>query len=255
MIPSHFIILVLGFLLTCCASASVSKKEILNIQASLIKIYTAKLKTGNEKIRFINLWDDLDDTYARPWFNLGSAERIVMVGGGILQSQYLTHQGATFLFCHELAHHFGGAPYRYRNYGKFNNFPGKMSSEGQADYYAAKSCMAEFFTQHTPDTEVSKSISQICESKTSTAVNMQACAITISGGYNFLFLQNLFSNNKEKMSLSKKSLFVVKKTIRESRYPSLQCRLDTVVAGALSKPRPKCWFATDKASAKNNNHL
>ena len=48
------------------------------------------------------------------------------------------------MICHEVGHHLGGAPFMPKYYEDYYLFRG--SSEGQADYYAANTCLKKWFS-------------------------------------------------------------------------------------------------------------
>lgn len=137
----------------------------------------------------------------------------------LLKSPRLSDDGLRFTLCYEMGHLLGGEPRR--------NVPfdwdgptapdgrSLMSSEGQADYYAANTCFGEIVD--ATDTDVLRARIGL-------------------GALNMLQLSKDFD-----ISFDTPSQEVVNETIIDA-YPPRQCRLDTAVAGARQGPRPRCWY-------------
>jgi hypothetical protein len=148
----------------------------------------------------------------------GYEELKVEINSGLLKSPRLTADALRMVICHELGHLFGGDPKR--------NIPVEwdgpigddgmslLSAEGQADYYAGKTCF-RLITK-----------GQINEDRISEA------------GLKFLTLVMDFP-----ISISTPDQTISPVLIRDS-YPGRQCRLDTIVLGGRNLPRPACWFPT-----------
>lgn len=139
------------------------------------------------------------------------------------------------ILCHEMGHFLGGRPYvkvpqspivtvRVRN--PFEN----LSVEGQADFYSTNICIKGYMNE-TGATE---------------ATIMAAVSNLMQ-----VYLQVLQQELRTKVSLPKletESQFVTDRILDlPHEYPSLQCRLDTLVAGLkqsqVSLDRPKCWYS------------
>jgi hypothetical protein len=129
--------------------------------------------------------------------------------GGMARAPYMNRDGLELILCHELGHHLGGPPYKIKSTW--------ASAEGQADYFATKSCLKELWK------EDSKKISIRSIVASQNVVKMIA---EVSGDI--------------LPDIQKPDLLRVKET--ELDYPSLQCRLDTFVAGTFDSSRPGCWF-------------
>lgn len=193
--------------------------------------------------------------------------KTVTVDRGMLNSSRLTADGLRAVICHEIGHILGGAPRK--------NAPvdwdgplapdGKswMSSEGQADYYATSVCFKEIVRGQNHDLylinqKISPRLQKSCEEKWGHQnENKKICIRAGLGGENFLKLTFEFPISFETPSGEK-----TQSTITDS-YPTRQCRLDTLLAGALctdkmpvtldlnnpkanscaSSKQPRCWFA------------
>lgn len=128
----------------------------------------------------------------------------IRVWGGMLNHSLMTEDTLLLLLCHEIGHFLGGAPTKSRG--------GWSSTEGQADYYSSYQC-----ARHVGLDEVSFYDS---------AINLTR-----------IYASVMFSPEPRLDSCDES---VVSRT--NFGYPSVQCRLDTLVAGWKKLPRPQCWF-------------
>lgn len=162
----------------------------------------------------------------------------VIINKGVLSSPRLSPDGLRMVICHELGHLFGGAPRR--------NIPMEwdgpvaddgrsfMSSEGQADYYASLVCFRKMLLEQRgeepkPDfLRVGPKLKAKCEVTAGLrGEDLQICLRTGLAGEDFLKLVFEFPISCEKEDTS-----ITPELLRDS-YPGRQCRLDTIVNGAL----------------------
>ena len=169
------------------------------------------------------------------------------------------------IVCHELGHLFGGAPRR--------NVPlewdgpiahdglSHLSSEGQADYYTSLVCfrkMLEVASAESPVVDYKRVGPKLKLQAGYKGAELKNCLRAGLAGEDFLKLTFEFPVLCEKEDTS-----VTDRLIRDS-YPGRQCRLDTIVSGALCPDklptaldfdnmanttcrkqqalRPQCWF-------------
>ncbi len=136
--------------------------------------------------------------------------------------------------CHEMGHVLGGGP----NYELYSHHHVKKSVEGQADYFAATKCLKRLFKDRSENRAVYRSypyplkieMQRLCQTFQCTRI------IGTAWCYTQLFTkQNCQGTPTGRSSiqaqLSLRSPIKVPETLRE--LPSLQCRLDTYVAGAI----------------------
>ncbi|MBF0315704.1 MAG: hypothetical protein HQK52_19950 [Oligoflexia bacterium] len=157
--------------------------------------------------------------------------------GGLARRPEITPEGFTLVLCHELGHAYGGAPY-IRSAPLFY-----MSAEGQSDYYSTLTCYEKIAALVPELSKIENSddyILRVCERFSSDSVAHANCIGKLEGG---LSLADLLSalGRQTTPRYETPDPTVVRETILS--YPATaQCRLDTYHAGALSWPRPKCWF-------------
>ncbi len=136
--------------------------------------------------------------------------------------------GLAFVLCHELGHLRGGEP-RQRVHAEW------ASLEGQSDYWGAGVCLRKWLQL---DAGLFHSVPLHPEALALCRFDL-VCSQIVTAGEVF------FRAAAPWVSLPSASLSTPERTRVERTnefYPSPQCRLDTVVAAALKKPRPRCWY-------------
>ncbi len=128
----------------------------------------------------------------------------ITVWGGMINHALMTKEAFWLLLCHEIGHFLGGAPLKSRT--------GWSSTEGQADYYSSLKC-AKLLNLSEED--------------------------LIEGS---LALTKIYAEvvREPEPSLDRCDERRVLRT--NFGYPSVQCRLDTILSGWGAKSRPECWF-------------
>ena len=126
--------------------------------------------------------------------------------GGMARAPYMNRDGLELILCHELGHHLAGPPIKKKSTW--------ASAEGQADYFATNSCLKELWKGDYRERSITASL------------NVVKMIAEVSGDK----LPDIRTPDPLKVEVT------------ELDYPSLQCRLDTFVAGTLVHSRPKCWF-------------
>lgn len=128
----------------------------------------------------------------------------IQVMGGMLAHPQMDEDTLKLLLCHEMGHLLGGPPLKSRN--------GWSSTEGQADFYSAIACAKRMRFDE--------------KSFIDSALNLTAIYAEVSR-------QNI-------PRVDRCDELKVERT--NYGYPSVQCRLDTLMAGWYEKARPVCWF-------------
>ncbi len=242
------------------------------IVGTIIDIYQPELKEKGGVFRVKKFWDDEEET-ARSWFieeydrqtGLIRQVREVELIGGLARQPMLDRDAFAMVVCHEIGHHLGGAP-RFLGY----------SAEAQADYFAAAKCMKRFLATTPDEPAAAAPVPQELERECAAAYpGDQERAICHRNLRAAETLARWFAHSRETTlpDLSSRD-----PTRRESTldrgYPNPQCRLDTMVAGALctvaaEEPfsddaadvgactrdnghergaRPRCWFSPESES-------
>lgn len=156
--------------------------------------------------------------------SLEGRKLIISLGNNLPQQQNLTEKAIAFALCHEVGHLVGGAPHKLVNDEKVSDHISWASAEGQSDYYAAKTCLPKLFA-----------------TSTLFASNIKAAVVEAGSDFILSIYELIRFSGIPMPSVKTPDESKVSPTVLS--YPSLQCRLDTVVAGAAGRPRPACWYS------------
>lgn len=163
---------------------------------------------------------------------------VIVIYGGMVRHPDLTVDGLNTILCHELGHHLGGAPKKFRGYSEKRSW---SSAEGQADYYAATKCLPFLFSKSIS----SPKMDALADTKELSAADVSCgndaiCSRILLAGYS---VAKVFASLKvflEEPSLAIKDERVVWET--DMGHPKPQCRLDTIRSGALCSVSPSLPF-------------
>lgn len=170
----------------------------------------------------------------------------ISLWGGMSRAEGMTEEVAYFILCHELGHIMAGDPKQ--------TIPGSdwASSEGQSDFFAAKRCLPHLMKKIPLKKRFSSErVKKICAGN-------NECETIASIGREFVaFAQKWSYQNYNEVNLSAAPSEVVTEMLR-NRYPSDQCRLESVIRGASclvdkNCARPVCWYT--KGDSKIQNEL
>lgn|GEM_PF-4396547 len=162
---------------------------------------------------------------------------LLMTFGGTVRVPEATADGFTAILCHEMGHFFGGEPFLREG----------ISAEAQADFFAASVCLPRVWRQadNTPapptpaNPALSEDMRNLCASHAVDVAGADLCVRNVRAGWTALNMsaarKNLAPPNAATPDAS-----VAEVTI--TTYPSLQCRLDTWIAGVSEAGRPRCWY-------------
>lgn len=255
---------VCGILSWCEARAELSESEFYFVIESMQREFNSDIRREFKS----DLTIQFDPTKIRSSTalnakNMGSA---ILLNGGFIGRKELDLDVFTLILCHELGHALGGAPYL-----------GMRSVEGQADYFATSKCLPRLWQNEANSAslagiEIPKSISINCGStydsknqknlcERSNLASIRLVAILLDG-------QPLTARaNRPPPRIDTPDTTIASPGSYYNDYPSPQCRLDTLVAGAFCKidthapvdifnvgntgcasgygARPKCWFKSN----------
>lgn len=181
----------------------------------------------------VRLGIELDETRAdfSATSELKPARRIV-VRAGVLESRELSADGLALLLCHELGHHYGGYP--------FMDEAAQLAAEGSADYFATRVCAPYLFALEplqlpAADPEAAAR----CADAGETCPRLLAAALSLADALAIHFGAAEGSvppyaelAGEPSLASANEDAFRVARTVG-AHYPSVQCRLDTFVHGAL----------------------
>lgn len=257
---SHWVLLFSKILMMALFCISVSQVSNAQVQAHELQIvihaftaeYKEELAKGNAKLLInhpptaaaTDFWWNLDAVRASYSTSLDAGVRIhyVFMMGGYARMQGMTVDGLVATICHELGHGLAGPPFKDGQDGG-----AKISVEGQADYFAYRSCLPRMFKRLAAMKSYSGSeqAEKICAGTQGTKLIDKTQLEFCQRAVQTLETERTFfwQSNQTAVDLFASDTSVVQKTdLRPDYYPSPQCRLDTMLAGIKQRPRPACWF-------------
>lgn len=185
---------------------------------------------------------------------------VIVVNGALARHSQITRDGLLLMMCHELGHHFGGAPKQFRGTSTLRSW---SSVEGQADYFASSKCMPKFFENYSE-----KSLSQLPEEasvKIALICQKPNCERIVAAALSVGKVMASLKQNSNPPVIDKSDSTKVAGTLQSHANP--QCRFDTFVAGYNCEEdhnsdfdnedyavgacvnedlssRPNCWFTS-----------
>jgi hypothetical protein len=153
--------------------------------------------------------------------------------GGLARRDFVTVDGVALIVCHEIGHGLGGWPTQLSD--------PHVSIEGQADYFATKDCLQQFFLLWSDDNvTVTAEIMQLCQQYYQTPLELKLCYRSMRA---IRERELKFATEGATTSIFTPSTEVATELNRQAGvYPSYQCRIDTYVHAALGLARPHCWY-------------
>lgn len=237
------------FVLQFQALAKVSESDYLQITNTIKESFQDEFASQSKSLSF-NLKGTEND---KP--NAFAAKRDndlweVTVMRSLLNIDVLSPSSLALILCHEVGHFLGGKPYvvgRKLTAAVTARAPKKMSAEGQADLFAAKTCFP-IITNKLPEliesieiNPIVKSISHSCED--------QNCLSLLSLAYETTVVyQKLMAElDAHEAFFAHLNNPATDRTLNYvGEYPTLDCRFETFVTGfSLSsedETKPTCWF-------------
>lgn len=242
------------------------------IEKSIIHLFKSEVNAQGGEIIVEHLLDDLNvgasaARSGRRWF--------IKVKAGMIFHRLVDDEIYAAVFCHELGHHLGGAPFKFPKVRRKD----WVSVEGQADYFTTNICLKRYYATQDNETilktqSIPSFLEKNCAEKTQ-GENYYIClrnALVAQKLGNFLArgFTSRRGNRAKKPNLLRPSRTHVRKTLIE--HPEPQCRLDTFYQGSLchqslggnellncpdtytfnSGARPLCWYVPDISSEVSN---
>ena len=218
--------------------STVTKEAFNKIMDDVGAIYAPIVKARGGTLQFQRNWDDgTVNAYA----SRSGTTWVVAMFGGLARYKDMTVDGFTYVVCHELGHHLGGAPKYARNPW--------ASVEGQSDYYGGLKCMKRLWANDdnvaiVEAMKVDATVNAKCDKAFNNSNEAALCKRLSMAG--LTLGQTLADLGREKaVSFTTPSTVVVTKLMES--HPPAQCRLDTYFAAALCDKDPTEDFSdTDR---------
>jgi hypothetical protein len=236
---------------------NMTKLEFEETIQKVVDIYQPIFKEKRMILRSFANWNS-DSVNARATRS-GRTRRIIMYGG-LGRHPMLYEDELLLVTCHEIGHHLGGAP----RAGIW------ASGEGQADYFTSLKCLRRVFREHPKEIDHSKvpeAIKKECNTVFADTLEAQICMRTKLASIQLMTVFSMINERDVAPSVDARDANVVTRT--NHRHPLVQCRYDTLAAGAICPVdfnedvsnkdetvgtchqknghikglRPRCWFA------------
>lgn len=196
---------------------------------------------AKDEVEDLKVITDWEKPYFTAWANFVDGVYSINFWGGLARIPGMNDEGHALIACHELGHILGGSPKI-----KIKEFLWS-SSEGQSDFYATNTCLKKYFRylnglrRLSVPAELSETAFTLCRTTHADDLDFLICAHSMKGIEGFSSALMHLSQYEENLSIATSDRSVVRETLSDS-YPSSQCRIDTLVQGALNGKRPLCWF-------------
>ena len=201
----------------------------------------------------LNLALDKENTTTPAGVSLYADHAQIEIGSDFHRDPAMTPDAYLAMLCHEVGHVLGGKPYSENSLNSSPQWVSKIpsSSEGQSDYFSSLACMKKVFADSTPGTvtdfAVTPRVKGLCISQYPKILDQNICQRSVKSGFELMhFIASIyerFNSNGDIPTLAMDK--PEERGLSWGRlYPSIQCRFDTILAGALNQPRPDCWFDT-----------
>lgn len=151
----------------------------------------------------------------------------ITMTGGFARFPGMTYDAYAMVFCHELGHHFAGAPLKENSWA---------SAEGQSDYWGSMKCLRKFF-----DTEdnhkslqgkvIHPTVRKNCDAVYFNNHDRKICYRISIAAQRLTTLMNQMQKTIGPTNFSTPNQKVVETTVLT--HPDNQCRLDTYFQGIL----------------------
>lgn len=208
------------------STKGINESQFLEVIQKVSKIYVPIADNLGVDLAFYKSWSSntvnayADRSYENHWN--------VTFYGGLARHETITMDGFTLVVCHELGHHFGGAPQKTGNTWS--------SAEGQADYYAPLKCLRRVWEKEDNEAAVaSLHVPEFVKNKCETSFNDHKdrliCMRSSLAGLSVALLMQAIEYESITPQFNTPSTEIVNSTYL--MHPAPQCRLDTYFQGAL----------------------
>jgi hypothetical protein len=229
--------LIVLLLFPVISQAQVSFLEFQSLKMALHSAFIELRPTTNDVLKINtqvgdikDFWWNLEDTHASYSHSEsgGISEHNIFLFGGFARLDQMTLDGLALTACHEIGHGIGGEPMKISG----------STVEGQADYYATRTCLP-IVVKYLEDSTLRSQDNYIhskCEESSYPHDKCVRLFTAIESDIAF------FKKNGDITSFEHFSRVQAAEFNLEPRfYPDSQCRIDTMIHGLFKLDRPKCW--------------
>lgn len=258
-------ILLLAITLFATTSHAAVDKNTYHKITNLIKSTLGDKIDNKKKLKFTLKVNELPNAFAK---KSGQDIWEITVHDSLLTLNNISSSSLAMILCHEVGHFMGHEPYvvgRQLTPAVRARAPKEMSCEGQADYYAASSCLKdlianapELFNDHQifpniyslHDECLKNRDPKVCESMLHISFET---TLVYQDLMRTLDVHESFQGNLNNEATERTLDYV-------GEYPSLDCRFETFIRGTLCNEentkecensqwsRPSCWFMDSESN-------
>jgi subtilisin-like proprotein convertase family protein len=205
--------------------SGVTEEEFGKIGQEIFNYYAPIVKQHGAELQIIRSW-------ASPTVNAFAEQKKgkwkVMIYGGLARRAEVDFDSLNLAICHELGHHLGGFPLRDNTWS---------AVEGQADYFATQACIRNVWKHHT---ELNAKYREVvedlprrsCDTAWSGTADRDLCyRVSVASKRLATLLAAINPNPQPAPKFETPDLHEVSTT--NKMHPNAQCRLDTLMNGAL----------------------
>lgn len=220
--------------------SNVTRKDFYSLINKLQKLYKQDARERGKHLSISGTWMyNVVNAYA---VQLIPGVMTVRVLGGIAKHPLMTKDGLAMVVCHEVGHHFGGAPKKAERMNKW------AANESQADYFAALQCLKRLWAEDNNEAINAARTEQVplASSLCAQAHHGKEHAICVRTLYAALDVAKLIASARHEDTIPQYDTpdpTIVEST--EQEHQASQCRLDTMVAGALCGKNPQRFDDVD----------
>lgn len=245
-------VLILLLMINCVQAETPIKQSLLDIGNEIKETYSPIAQ--REGLSLNIKWYPNEPIFNASGMNTDHSWNI-SIYGGLISKPDLSAEAFRFILCHEMGHVIGGSPRFDLMDDRVvldNSKNGNTSNAGQPDYYAASVCM-KLLLKNKDNSKFNSSnldpaLKLKCENEFKIESEKNLCKRIGSAGLAAMSFLNAYMKTSANLSFATPS----KKTAiqMESGHPDFQCRVDTILAGALCNSTPK-GISSDEADQVN----
>lgn len=247
--------------------AAVTTNELNDLKEQIISMYGSKVE-GHGVTLEINYFLISSNAGAYSKKNEAEHKWEINIYGGMIQHPLMNQASLGLIMCHEVGHFFGGKPYvQGRKISPIltGTAPKQMSAEGQADFFATAECGKNLFNNLNLQSDNILIPHELISSCIKSGIFKKICVALVEAAKNVSGIYVDLSSKIDHVQYDPTSYTEADKTeavqtlLRVGEYPSLQCRLDTMLAGlncrlnslgscedlelnSIIELRPACWY-------------
>lgn len=210
-------------------SSNITQVEFSQVVDSVINHYRPLAKKYGGTLRS---WKSWKSSTVNAFATELLGQWLVRVNGGLARRPEISADGLALVVCHELGHHIAGFPMGNR----------WAAIEGQSDYFATQACAKKIWKDETEKNKlaaltVDPTAQAQCDQVYFTAAQRNICYRTANASLGLARLLSKLRSGSAEPKFDTPDTTVVTETFK--MHPAAQCRLDTLMQGAVCDRLPQ----------------